>query len=77
MPTDAGVGSAIGFLKAPIAYEVVKSRHQRLRQFDADAINRLFADMHAEAEAVVRQGAPEADLIETKLAYNALLWPRP
>ncbi|MDH3662608.1 MAG: hydantoinase/oxoprolinase family protein, partial [Alphaproteobacteria bacterium] len=69
VPPDAGVGSAIGFLRAPIAYEVVQSRHQRLRHFDADAINALFADMHAEAEAVVRQGAPDAKLVETRLAH--------
>ena len=69
VPPDAGVGSAIGFLKAPIAYEVVQSRHQRLRQFDADAVNALFLDMYAEAEAVVRQGAPDSALTETRLAY--------
>ena len=69
VPPDAGVGSAIGFLKAPIAYEVVQSRHQRLGRFDADAANALFAEMHAEAEAVVRQGAPDAELEETRLAY--------
>src|SRR5690606_26679253 len=30
VPTGAGVGSAIGFLRAPIAYEVVRSRYMRL-----------------------------------------------
>ncbi|MGI9507841.1 MAG: hydantoinase/oxoprolinase family protein [Geminicoccaceae bacterium] len=69
VPTGAGVGSAIGFLRAPIAYEVVQSRHQRLGQFDADAVNTLFEQMRAEAEAVVRQGAPDAELNETRLAY--------
>ncbi|MEM7043073.1 MAG: hydantoinase/oxoprolinase family protein [Pseudomonadota bacterium] len=69
VPPDAGVGSAIGFLRAPIAYEVVQSRHQRLRHFDAEAVNALFGEMRAEAEAVVRQGAPEAELAETRLAY--------
>ncbi|MGI9417975.1 MAG: hydantoinase/oxoprolinase family protein [Geminicoccaceae bacterium] len=69
VPPDAGVGSAIGFLKAPIAYEVVQSRHQRLRQLDVDAVNALFFDMYAEAEAVVRQGAPGSELTETRLAY--------
>ncbi len=69
VPPDAGVGSAIGFLKAPIAYEVVQSRHQRLRQFDADAANALFAEMQAEAEAVVRQAAPDAELTENRHAF--------
>ena len=69
IPTDAGVGSAIGFLRAPIAYEVVRSRHQRLNQFDIDAVNALFDEMQSEAELVVRTGAPEAALEETRLAY--------
>ena len=30
VPVDAGVGSAVGFLLAPVAYEVVRSRYQRL-----------------------------------------------
>jgi len=69
VPTDAGVGSAIGFLRAPIAYEVVRSLHQRLGQFETDTVNALFDEMRAEAEGVVRTGAPEADLAETRLAY--------
>jgi len=69
IPRDAGVGSAIGFLRAPIAYEVVQSRQQRLRSFDPASLNALFDAMHAEAETVVRQGAPDAALVETRLAY--------
>jgi N-methylhydantoinase A len=69
IPTDAGVGSAIGFLQAPIAYEVVRSRHQRLGQLDVDAVNAVFAAMQAEAEAVVRTGAGDAEIKETRIAY--------
>jgi N-methylhydantoinase A len=69
VPVGAGVGSAHGFLRAPIAYEVVRSRHMRLDAFDAAALNALFAEMRAEAEAVVRMGAPAADLTETRIAY--------
>jgi N-methylhydantoinase A len=69
IPRDAGVGSAIGFLRAPIAYEVVQSRQQRLGQFDAGVLNSIFDSMHAEAAAVVRQGAPDAELVETRVAY--------
>ena len=35
VPSHAGVGSAVGFLRAPIAYEVVRSQLQRLDAFDA------------------------------------------
>ena len=32
VPPDAGVGSAVGFLAAPAAYEMVRSRYMRPRQ---------------------------------------------
>jgi N-methylhydantoinase A len=73
VPSDAGVGSAVGFLRAPIAYEIVRSQLQRLDAFDADAANALLAAMRAEAEAIVRRGvqkdAPEAELRETRSAF--------
>ncbi len=69
VPSQAGVGSAVGFLRAPIAYEVVRSQLQRLDAFDADAANALLASMRAEAEAIVRRGEPEAALTETRAAF--------
>jgi N-methylhydantoinase A len=69
VPVGAGVGSAHGFLRAPIAYEVVRSRHMRLDGFDAAALNALFAEMRAEAESVVRLGAPGEALGETRTAF--------
>ena len=32
VPPDAGVGSAVGFLAAPAAYEMIRSRYMRLEQ---------------------------------------------
>jgi N-methylhydantoinase A len=69
VPSNAGVGSAIGFLRAPIAYEIVRSQLQRLDAFDADAANALLAAMREEAEAIVRRGEPEAPLTETRSAF--------
>ena len=69
VPSYAGVGSAVGFLRAPIAYEIVRSALQRLDQFDAAAANALFAAMRAEAEPIVRRGAGEAALTETRSAF--------
>jgi N-methylhydantoinase A/oxoprolinase/acetone carboxylase beta subunit/N-methylhydantoinase B/oxoprolinase/acetone carboxylase alpha subunit len=69
VPANAGVGSAVGMLLAPIAYEVVRSRYMRLSDFDAGVVNELFHDMHEEAVAVVRLGAAEAELRETRFAY--------
>ena len=69
IPSGAGVGSAFGFLQAPVAYEVARSRYVRLDDtFDTSLVNALFAEMGAEAGAVVAAGAPGAQLIETRTA---------
>jgi N-methylhydantoinase A len=69
VPSNAGVGSAVGFLRAPIAYEIVRSQLQRLDAFDADAANSLLAAMREEAERIVRLGAPDAIVTETRSAF--------
>ena len=69
VPVGAGVGSAYGFLKAPIAYEVVRSRLMRTRSLETDVVTALFDEMRREAEAVVRLGAPEEPLVETRSAF--------
>ena len=69
VPSYAGVGSAVGFLRAPIAYEIVRSGLQRLDTFDAAAANALLAAMRAEAEPIVRRGAGAAALTETRSAF--------
>jgi N-methylhydantoinase A len=70
VPTDAGVGSAVGFLLAPVAYEVVRSRHQLLSIFDASQINQLTNEMRNEALAVVSQASRSgAAVTETRQAY--------
>src|SRR5258707_622088 len=61
-PANAGVGSAVGFLRAPVAYEIVRSRLQRLDAFDAAAANRLLAEIRAETGASVRTGVSDAPL---------------
>ena len=56
VPSGAGVGSAIGFLRAPVGYEVVRSLYQRFSTFDVDAVNALLAEMQAEATRGGRSG---------------------
>jgi N-methylhydantoinase A len=57
IPEGAGVGSAIGFLKAPFAYEAVASNLTRLAEFDPGAVNRLLAGLKSAAETFVRAGS--------------------
>ncbi|MCU0945575.1 MAG: hydantoinase/oxoprolinase family protein, partial [Rubritepida sp.] len=69
VPSGAGVGSAIGFLRAPVAYEVIKSLYTRFARFDLAAVNALLAAMSAEASEVVGRGSFGAPTIEHRLAY--------
>jgi N-methylhydantoinase A len=69
IPKSPGVGSAIGFLSAPILYEVVKSYYTLLNNFDFDYINRLLAEMETEAQGIVRQGAGERQIVAKRTAY--------
>ena len=69
VPSGAGVGSAIGFLRAPVGYEVVRSLYQRFSTFDVVAVNALLAAMAAEAQEVVGQGSFAAATTESRIAY--------
>ena len=60
VPVGAGVGSAIGFLRAPIAYEIVRSYRNTLGQTDIGALNALLDSMAKDAISVVRQGAGDS-----------------
>ncbi|MFI5001174.1 MAG: hydantoinase/oxoprolinase family protein [Reyranellales bacterium] len=69
VPPNAGVGSAVGFLAAPVAYELVRSKHMRLDAFDAMGANTLLAEMSKEATALVAPGARGAPTYERRLAF--------
>ena len=73
IPTSAAVGSAVGFLRAPVGYQVVRSAYQIISQFDAAAANETLASMQAEAMAVVARGAPGAETQEQRIAYMRYL----
>jgi N-methylhydantoinase A len=57
VPEGAGVGSAIGFLKAPFGYEAVASRVVPLSEFEPGQVNKLLDELSATAEGFVRQGS--------------------
>ena len=69
VPASAGVGSAVGFLRAPVAYEIVRSLYQRLDGFDLERVNALLETMSAEAQAVVAEAAAGAPATEGRLAF--------
>jgi N-methylhydantoinase A len=69
IPRDPGVGSAVGFLSAPISYEIIRSLYMRGDDFDSGAITRLFAEMEREGRAVVQAGAAGVKLNEKRLAF--------
>ena len=69
VPTAAGVGSAVGILRAPISYEVVRSRYARLSDLAPEAVNGMLEEMRAEAHGVVAEGAPGEPVTEVRTAF--------
>ena len=72
VPPAAGVGSAVGFLAAPVAFEVVRSRYMRLSQFDQELVVAVMAEMRTEVSAVMRGIAGERTT-EERRAYMRYL----
>ena len=80
IPPGAGVGSAIGFLKAPFSYEATKGLFQRLSDFDATAINAALLALRAEATAFVAAGAdaaPTSTRLTAYMRYSGQGWEIP
>ena len=79
VPPGAGVGSAIGFLQAPFAYEAIRSLYTRIDEFDYAAVNTLLHDLTTEAETFVRQGT-DAELVverQVSMRYKGQGWEIP
>ncbi|MEP2530347.1 hydantoinase/oxoprolinase family protein [Shimia sp.] len=69
IPPGAGVGSAIGFLRAPFSYEATRGLFQRLAAFDGAAVNAALAELEQEARAFVEVGAKDADTTSKLTAF--------
>ena len=54
VPAGAGVGSAIGFLRAPFSFEATRSVYMKLSGFTPDSVRDLLSDLAVEATAFVR-----------------------
>ena len=62
VPPGAGVGSAIGFLRAPFSFEATRSVYMRLSRFSAGIVSKLLAELETEARAFVRSCDTEASI---------------
>lgn len=62
IPKDAGVGSAIGFLQAPAAFEIVRSHYVKLDSFDASSVNVMLEELTTEATELAGSAAGDEQL---------------
>ncbi len=69
IPPNPGVGSAVGFLFAPVSFEIIRSHYVTLDDLDAEALARLFENMQHEAESVVRSGARDVPLTSRRVGF--------
>ena len=69
VPTGAGVGSAIGFLRAPFSFEENRSVYMRLSEFDGSVVKKLFNEMEQEATRFVRQCDADAKILTDHKVY--------
>jgi len=69
VPPNPGVGSAVGFLHAPVSYEIVRSQYSLLRSLNIAAVNTLLEGMIAEAFGVVTMAPMDADATGRRSAF--------
>lgn len=67
VPPIAGVGSAFGFLLAPISFDFTRSYLTRLDQLDFVELNQILSDLETEGRAIVEAaGVAAADITVTR-----------
>ena len=69
VPSGAGVGSAIGFLRAPFSFEANRSVYMRLSYFKPDIIRQLLSELEVEATGFVRSCDADAPILAEYKAY--------
>ena len=80
IPPGAGVGSAIGFLKAPFSYEATRGFFQRMADFDVAAVNEMLIELEQEARGFVAAGAgsaPTRTRLTAFMRYSGQGWEIP
>ncbi|SPH23727.1 Acetophenone carboxylase gamma subunit [Defluviimonas aquaemixtae] len=69
VPPGAGVGSAIGFLRAPFSFEANRSVYMKLSNFDGEKIKLLLSDLKAEATGFVRTCDADSEILSEFKVY--------
>jgi N-methylhydantoinase A len=80
VPPGAGVGSAIGFLRAPFSFEANRSVYMKLSDFDEDRIKTLLTDLKSEATGFVRtcdEVSPIVSEFKVYMRYTGQGWEIP
>ncbi len=80
VPQGAGVGSAIGFLRAPFSFEANRSVYMTLADFQPDKIKTLLTDLLAEATGFVRNcdaTSPILSEFKVYMRYSGQGWEIP
>ncbi|WP_227268573.1 hydantoinase/oxoprolinase family protein [Roseobacter weihaiensis] len=80
VPPGAGVGSAIGFLRAPFSFEATRSVYMRLSTFEAQTIKSLLAELEADAIRFVETCDPQGDIdsaFKVYMRYTGQGWEIP
>ncbi|MFT6031933.1 MAG: N-methylhydantoinase A [Arenicella sp.] len=80
VPVGAGVGSAIGFLRAPFSFEANRSVFMRLSEFNRTIISELLGELEDEARGFVRRCDENADIrseFKVYMRYSGQGWEIP
>ena len=73
-PFGAGVGSTIGLLAAPLAFDFVRTAAARVRALDWESVGRLLQDMEEEGRDLLRQaGIADAEIKVERAADMRLI----
>ncbi|HEV2123685.1 MAG TPA: hydantoinase/oxoprolinase family protein [Chloroflexota bacterium] len=73
-PFAAGVGSTIGFLAAPLAFDYVRSHYGLLDRLDWAAVDALYAEMEAEGRRVLSQAGVREEEIACQRTADMRLY---
>ena len=63
VPPLAGVGSALGFFTAPVAFDLTRSHRVALNGADFNEIENLFNELEAEGTAILQQAGKDENII--------------